>query len=288
MTTCRRAFVLAVMLASVGCITFEEQTMSYEHDPEHDRLRVHTTYIGVFGDGLFSESDEMPANELTPEEKDELLAAARGQQIYFFDNLDRVIDLVELRGQLAMPAPPFAASADRAVADAKRAVWNSLLANATISNGPFYLDSRGRLCAVQRMTIVNLSSVVKAVNRALRLQAAALADEDPEWSREAVAVSEWLVFEGNRFTVRYPRDNGHSSFAFPGALGPGASVVTRVFGDFDARRVTVSNRVEGRFVPNAIGFVRQHIGLELKFDAVLDADRFFSQGHAPGRPRRQR
>ena len=36
------------------------------------------------------------------------------------------------------------------------------------------------------MTVINLASVVKNLNRALRLQAEALAADDPEWSRDAV------------------------------------------------------------------------------------------------------
>jgi hypothetical protein len=145
----------------------------------------------------------------------------------------------------------------------------------TITNGPFFQDQSGRLCAVQHVTIVNLTETLKLLNVGLTWYAAALAEEDPLWSAQAATIREWLAFDGNLFTVRYPRE-GESPLLFPNPpLDAGNLIKTQRFGAVDAKRVTVNERVEGRYIPNAVAFVKARFGLSAEFDPQQDADSFF-------------
>jgi hypothetical protein len=273
-----RAFILIASLAATtaACITFEEQTMSYHHDVAGDRLLIYTTYSGIYGDERFGASAEDPGT-LTPDEEEDLLSVVAGRRIYFFDSWTRVIDLDELGRQLSAPAKVPVSTLDRAANEAKRTLWATLVANVTISNGPLYLDRRGRLAGVQRVTIVNLRATITTINRALHAYALSLAMEDPEWSERASTIGQWLAFDGNEFTLRYPRDGETGNpFSLPGLAPPDQPIITRIYGTPDGTRVTVTAPVAGRYIPNAVTFIEKRVGLESQFDPEIDAAMFFA------------
>ena len=195
--------IVAVAVLSSACITFQEQTIAYRHDVERDRLLIHTTYVGIHGDGRFGWSEDDPEG-LTVEEQEELASAALGQQLFVFDNWTRVLDMDEIRGQLARPARSFGSELDRSADKAKRELWNTLIENVTMSGGPFYLDRANRLCAVQRVTVTNLSGVIRALNALWQPYVRSVAVEDPDWASRAITVEPVLAFTGNQLTMRYP------------------------------------------------------------------------------------
>jgi hypothetical protein len=274
----RSLAISIVALMSSACITFQEQSISYRYDVDSDRLLVHSIYAGIYGDGLFGSPEEDDPYGLTGDEEDELVWAASGQQMFFFDNWSQVLDLDEARRQLANPAGAVVSQRDRAADQARRELLRALADNVTMSKGPFYLDSAGRLCAVQRMTVRNLSAVIKVLNASWQPYVRSVAVEDPDWASRAITIDSVLAFTGNQLVVRYPgwaEDPG----TIPGDVSRvfnEAGIVTLVVGRPDAARVTVTRTMETRYLPNAVGFVRQRFGIATRFDPALDAARFFT------------
>jgi len=275
----RSLSITSIALMSVACITFQEQSISYRHDVERDRLLVHSTYVGIYGDGLFGLPEEDDPYGLTREEQDELTLVASGQQMYFFDNWNQVLDLDDVRRQLANPPGTFVSQRERAADQARRELLKVLADNVTMSKGPFYLDSAARLCAVQRMTVTNLTAVIKVLNASWQPYVRSVAVEDPDWASRAITLETVLAFAGNQLVVRYP---GHTED--PGLMPADVSrvfneagIVTLVVGRPDAARVTVTKTVEAGYVPNAVGFVRHRFGIATHFDPALDAERFFTE-----------
>ena len=274
----RSLAISIVALISGGCITFQEQSISYAHDVESDRLLVHSTYVGIYGDGLFGSYEGDDPYGLTFEEQNELTLAASGQQMYFFDNWIQVLDLNEVRRQLADPPGAFVSRRDRAADQARRELLKVVIDNVTISKGPFYLDSADRLCAVQRMTVTNLSAVIKVLNASWRPYVRSVAAQDPDWASRAITIESVLAFTGNQLTVRYPgytEDPGIKPEDVSRVFND-AGIVTLVVGRSDAERVTVTKTIERGYLPNAVGFVRQRFGIATEFDPALDAERFFA------------
>ena len=278
MSCLRSLSIVAVAVLSAACITFQEQTISYRHDVEHDRLLVHSTYVGIHGDGRFGAFEDDDPDGLTVEEQDELASAALGQQLYFFDNWIRVLDMEDVGRQLARPSRSWAAELDRIADKARREWWRVLVENVTISGGPFYLDPANRLCAVQRVTVTNLSAVVGAFNASWRPFVRSVAVEDPDWASRAITIEAVMAFTGNQLTIRYPSDTGENESSLGDVVRAfkEGGIMTLVVGRPSSSRVTITKSVESGYLPNAVGFVRQRLGIAKKFDPVVDADRFLS------------
>jgi len=274
----RSLSIATVAVMSTACITFQEQTISYRHDMESDRLLIYSTYVGIHGDGHFGWSDDDDPGGLTLEEQDELTSAALGQQLYLFDNWIPVLDMEEVRRQLRSPAGSFVSELDRLADKARRELWNVLVDNVTISGGPFYLDPANRLCAVQRVTVTNLSAVVSALNASWQPYVRSVAVDDPDWASRAVTIEPVLTFTGNRLTIRYPGYADEHETSLGGVVGVlnTGGIVTLVVGRSETSRVTITKTVETDYLPNAVGFVRQRVGITKAFDPGLDADRFFA------------
>lgn len=275
-----RSLIIIVVVAamSAACITFQEQTISYRHDVERDQLLIHSTYVGIYGDGRFGGYEDDAPGVLTVEEQDELASAALGQKLYFFDNWSLVLDMDEVRRQLQKPTGSFGSELDRIADKAKRELWNTLIENVTMSGGPFYLDRANRLCAVQRVTVTNLSGVIRALNALWQPYVRSVAVEDPDWASRAITIEPVLTFTGNQLTIRYPGYAGEDETT-PGGVVRAFNVggiVTLVVGRPDASRVTITKTVETDYLPNAVGFVQQRVGIARDFNPVVDADRFFS------------
>jgi hypothetical protein len=272
-----------ICLLSSGCIQFERQLLTYRHDPGSDTLRVYQRYVGVFADGttvgtlLSGESSSLGAprhrEELNADEQKQLLDAFTGQQTYTFSSW-LSIDFAEFRTEktwLPHDAAPV------------------LLANLHVSNGPFYLDAEGRLCAVQRITVTHISKVLAALEAAVRSDLAK--DMGPRSSeqyaldlRVAADPSPLVALEGNRVTLRRPQlredfdSDDYDHIVHAGVhVAFADDVVTFAFGRTDTYQefFAVLPDAGVTYVGNAVAFVREQFGIAERFDAQADAARFF-------------
>lgn len=277
-TTLKSSVFLAVIAFSAGCITFEQQTVSYLHDATRDRLLVHIIHSGIHGDAR--------PTDLTEAEQADLLEAVQGRQVYLFDNWLPVVDLDALCIDLADPVNLHVSEAAQEAEIALRD-WRALLAvNIQISNGPFYVDGAGHLSAVQHVTVSNVRALVQSGNRVWRQQAEArLIDEpdEPEWM-VAASIAEPVQLNGNQLVFRYPAEGelpGERRWLDAGVLNVVNGVATLTLGSPAAPRVTFATHPKHSYQPTAVEFVRQRFGLAERFDSKADADAFFSGARVP-------
>jgi len=269
-TPLKSAMFVAVVALSAGCISFDQQTVSYQHDAAHDRLRVQIVYSGIYGDTL--------ATRLTAAEETDLLEVVQGRQVYLFDGWLPIVDLDELCIEPGEPVSPHASEASRRAEFALRD-WRALLAvNTQISNGPFYVDVAGRLSAVQHITISNVRALVEAGNRTWRQQAEARLMDAPEWT-VAASIAEPVQLDRNQLILRYPAEDelpGERRWLDAGILSVVDAVATLTLGSPAAPRVAFVTPSANHYQPNAVEFVRYRVGLAAHFDPRADADSFFS------------
>lgn len=268
-TPLKSAMCLAVAALSAGCITFDQQTVSYEHDAAGDRLRVHILYAGIHG--------EARATGLSEAEQADLLEVGAGRQIYLFEKWLPLVDLDALCLAMAEPVDPLASEAARQAEIALRDWWTLLAANVQISNGPFYIDGAGHLSAVQHVTISNVRALVMSGNRVWRLQAEARLMDEPEWTI-AAGIAEPVELNGNQLILRYPAVDevpGERRWLDAGILNIADGVVTLTLGSPAAPRVAFVTPSANQYLPNAVEFVRQRFGLAAQFDPGADMDTFF-------------
>jgi hypothetical protein len=269
---------LAIAALSMGCVTFEQQTVSYQHDEAGDRLLVHIVYSGIHGDSAFTPTVRLPAMDLTGAEKADLVEVVRGSQVYLFDNWLPIVDLDALCVVLGEPIDPYASEAARSAGVALRDWWTLLAANVEISNGPFYINGTGRLSAVQHITISHLSAVVTSANRAWSQQAETWLSSEPEWE-VAARIVQPAQLNGNQLVLRYPAGDeptGERRWLDAGVLSIVDGIATLTLGSPTTPRVTFVTPLANHYVPNAVGFVRQRFGLLEHFDPKADADVFFA------------
>ena len=281
----RRALlaVLASCVVSSGCLTFQEQTITYVHDARANRLYLHETYSGIFS--ARTTPCDPPGDELCAPEQVDLIGVWQGAWTFFFDNmLGANLELMKL--ELASPPSGYGTDAERAHETALREMFRSVVANVRISNGPFYLDDRRRLSAVQRVTVDHVADVLKAVNRVM-LTALLVDPESPDYPlglRAAAADLTFVSLDGQRFTLRTPASRPRSEAARSKRwLEAGGGTVKVVdgfevwtFGRPGSRCESITLPVAGWYQPNAVSFVRDQFGIALKFDRDDDADFFFS------------
>ena len=67
-----RLCLLGLLFLAVGCLQFEEQTMSYRYVRESDELRIFQDYRGIFGSGRAIFLNEGEADRTLPENPAEL------------------------------------------------------------------------------------------------------------------------------------------------------------------------------------------------------------------------
>jgi len=279
-TQLNSAIILAVAAFSAGCISFDQQTVSYQHDTARDQLRVHIVYAGIHGDTALTPGVRPGATGLTEAQQADLLDVVHGRQIYLFDNWPPIVDLDALCNELAEPMTSDVSDEVRVAEVALRDWWTLLAANVQISNGPFYIDGTGRLSAVQRIVISNLGAVVKSANRAWARQAEAWLLDAPEWEW-AARIGEPFRITGNQLILRYPAGDespGERRWLDGGILNIVGGMATLTLGSPEAPRVTFVTPSADYYQPNAVEFVRQRFGLAAHFDPRVDADSFFSGG----------
>ena len=274
------AILLAVAAFSASCISFDQQTVSYQHDTARDQLRVHIVYSGIRGGTASTPAMRTRATGLTEAEQMDLLDVVRGRQIYLFDSWPPIVDLDALCNELAEPMTADVSDAVRLAEIALRDWWTMLTTNVQISNGPFYLDGAGRLSAVQRIVISNPGAVVKSANRAWARQADAWLLDAPEWEW-AARIDEPFRIMGNQLILRYPAGDespGERRWLDGGILNIVDGMATLTLGSPAAPRVTFVTPSAGNYQPNAVEFVRQRFGLAEHFDPKADADSFLGGG----------
>jgi hypothetical protein len=269
---------LAVVAFSAGCISFEQQTVSYQHDAARDRLLVHIVHSGIHGDAR--------PKGLTEAEQADLLEAVQGRQVYLFDSWLPIVDLDALCIDLAEPVNPHVSEAAQQAEIALRD-WRALLAvNIQISNGPFYVDGAGHLSAVQHITVSNVRALVQSGNRVWRQQAEARLigePDEPEWMM-AASIADPVQLNGNQLVLRYLADGelpGERRWLDAGVLNVLDGVATLTLGSPAAPRVTFATSPKHSYQPSAVEFVRHRFGLAERFDPRADADAFFAGARAP-------
>jgi hypothetical protein len=199
----RSKIALAALLTVVlsGCLEFEQQRLSFRHDPATDTLYIFQDYQGIFG-------AEDPAR-LTEAEKEQMASVLKEERTFFFANW-----LAEFNRKLFLEkqqAPKGELETDAAAEGALRAVLDLALANVKVENVGFYLDGKGRLCGAQRVTVRNVSKVVAALNRWLPFvlrQEGNKFDKQKEERRALYAFADSgqdvLRLDGNRIEIRWP------------------------------------------------------------------------------------
>lgn len=200
----------SLLLAITACINFESQSVSFRHLPDKDTLLIFQQYNGITGS---------KAEGISDEEILQLDSVVNRARTFFFSNWileydrDEAIKRMEALGK---PADPDDRVADPALRERLRAFNKLLVDNITIHNGPFFLDSQGKLCAIQKVTVQNLSKILAAANRSIRdavlveLNAEgfdSLSGESKHLLRQFSAGDQpFIQFEGNRLTFRWPMD----------------------------------------------------------------------------------
>ena len=290
----KRVFIIvAAALALVGCIEFERQTLSYEHDAKTDTLRLHNTYHGVYG------ADDV--TQLSQEERDQLASVMRGSRTFFFNNWIAEINVERLKETLADEAAPKGNSLEEAARRATTNLVTLLIANVRIENGKFFLNDQGQPCGTQRVTLRNVSKVIEVgnalVRRALEVE---LKKQDNAADREhinaALARPEpFISLTGQQFRVRFPLaredfdktgDNEPKVKQFinefiraGGTLSHERGEIHVRFGRVDSARETVTLPMPGKesYRANALNHIRDTYGLVKDFSPKQDADAFLGQ-----------
>ena len=198
-------------IAITACIEFESQSVSFRHLPDKDTLLIIQQYNGICGG---NKKEGLSKDEIG--QLDTLMTSA---QTFFFSNwllqYDRE-ESIKIIQRLSKPAEPDDRLNDPAARERLR-VFNKLLVdNITILNGQFYLDQKGKLCGIQKITIANISKILAAANNSIRdLILSELADgvdgfsefsdETRHLLRQAAGGNQsFLQIEGNRLTFRWP------------------------------------------------------------------------------------
>ncbi len=163
------ALLLALLAALCGCIDFERETVTYQHDQAGDRLLLLAVYEGIHGAN---------GEQLADEEIKQLKEAFEQKRVFFWSNwlfsynpkdIDEELD--NIRKRLADPEQT------KDLTPEAKAAWTEVLAagqkvreNIRTENGRFYLNAEGKLCGYQTMEVTRFSEVVKLTNRIASLQ----------------------------------------------------------------------------------------------------------------------
>lgn len=289
--------VLAVALA--GCIEFDRQTVTYEHDAKADTLLIHQIYHGLHG------SDDV--TQLSEKEREQLGSVMKGQRTFFFANWIFELNVESFKEALASSATPETNSLKEAQ---RRAMTNLLalaVANVRVENGKFFLNDKGQPCGTQRVTIRNVSQLLAAGNAAIRKAwEVELKDKTAVEERELINASlarpePFVTLAGQRLQVRFPLfkaayDKSVTEDDYVkrliaefvrqgGVLSHEKGEVNLRFGRPDATResVTLPMAASKGFQSNALAHLRDTYGLAKDFDAKKDTEAFLRAKTPPAK-----
>ncbi len=202
MVISRWALALSVvsLLALIGCLDFDEQTVYMEHDQENDRLLVIINYRGFYSD-----------KEDVAQARSQLDDAVRDQTVAFFANWPWAFPLREMRDNLA----DLEAEGTQHLSVEMRHALLGLLDRIRLLNGGFYMDAAGRICGAQVLVIESAAQFVELannlVNAAILENAEQFESGDPDqmaWGRSLLEFArrghQWIELDGHSLLVSGP------------------------------------------------------------------------------------
>ena len=280
---------LALAIALTGCIEFERQTVTYEHDAKADTLLIHQTYHGIYG------ADDV--TQLSEKEREQLADVMKGQRTFFFSNWILELNVGSWKETLVAEVVPKTNSLEEAFRRAETNLLTLLITNVRIENGKFYPNEKGQPCGTQRVTIRNVSKVLAAGNALMRRglevemkgkQTAA----ERELLNASLARSEpFFTLTGQQIRLRYPMsreqfdkdsrdDKGAERFVAEfvkagGAVSHENGEVHLRFGRTDSTRETTTLPMIGKgYQANAVAHIRDTYGMAKDFDPKKDMEEF--------------
>jgi hypothetical protein len=280
--------LLALLLTLTGCIEFERQTVTYEHDAKADTLRIHQTYHGIYG------ADDV--TQLSEKEREQLADVMKGQRTFFFANWIFELNLQRLKETVVESRVPETNSLKEAQRRATTNMLALLVANARIENGKFYLNEQGQPCGTQRVTIRNVSKLLEAGNATIRKSLEVeLKDNDNAAERELINASlarpePFLTLTGQQIRVRAPLSKAEfdkigaddtnmgrviAEFVRAGgAMSHEKGEIHLRFGRTDAPRESLTLPMTGKvsYRPNALAHIRDTYILAKDFDPKKDLE----------------
>lgn len=282
--------LLLVFTALTGCIEFERQTVTYEHDALADTLRVHQTYHGIYG------ADDV--TQVSEKEREQLADVMKGQRTFFFSNWIFELNVESLKDALAGSGTPETNSLKEAYRRATTNLLTQLIANVRVENGKFYLNEKGQPCGTQRVTIRNVSKLLASGNEAIRkVWEVELKDKPTAEERELINASlarpePFITLTGQQIRIRspFPKSEFDKIGADDEKLRHLIAEFTRVggsmshekgeihlrFGRTDVTRETVTLPMAGKesYRANALTHIRDTFSLAKDFDPKKDAEDF--------------
>ncbi|MFA6544416.1 MAG: hypothetical protein WCS99_08320 [Limisphaerales bacterium] len=282
--------LLALGFALTGCIEFERQTVTYEHDAKADTLHIHQTYHGLYG------ADDV--TQLSEQEREQLASVMKGQRTFFFANWIFELNKEGFEKGIIEAADPKNEPLEEAFRRAQTNLLTLFIANVRVENGKFYLGEKGRPCGTQRVTLRNVSKILGAGNelmrRGLELE---IKSKESAAERELIHASltrpgPFFTLTGQQLRFRFPLSKAefdkstdsdeklrHFIAEFVrqgGAMSHENGEIHLRFGRTDATRETVTLPMAGKesYRDNALAHIRDTYGLTKDFDPKKDMEEF--------------
>ncbi len=303
MKTCWSLALAAALLPWMACLDFESQSLTYRYFAASDVMVIFQNYEGVHGT---SQADGLDATE-----RDQLASVFEGPRTFFFSNWILEYNAPQVRQRLAELRNDAQSAPE--VRKATMALLELLLENVTIQSGPFYLNADGKTSGIQRVTVRRFAKILAAANAALRAELLARPAKDGEdvfqqgLRRHARAHADFIIQKGQRIEAHLPAGwdtiwvtlHGEDSSilkAVPKMLEGGFEFALRhnqlvlaagaVEGNATTLRMT---NAEGKYRPNAAGYLEEKHGLKRTFDVARAQREFFEEssrqfGKAPSKP----
>ena len=281
---------LALAFALTGCIEFERQTVTYEHDAKSDTLYIHQTYHGIYG------ADDV--TQLSTQEREQLADVMKGQRTFFFANWIFELNVERFKEVLTGAVDPQTNSLEEAYRRAKTNLLVLLVANVRVENGKFYLTEKCQPCGTQRVTLRNVSKLLAAGNALMRKALEVeMKEKKTAAERELINASlarpePFFTLTGQLIRFRFPLstadfeklDEGEEKlrhFFAEFARGGGAMSHEKGelhvrFGRADSTRETVTLPMAGKEGNrgNALSHIRDTFGLAKDYDPKKDMEDF--------------
>ena len=280
---------LALALALTGCIEFERQTVTYEHDAKADTLRIHQTYHGLYG------ADDV--TQLSEKEREQLADVMKGQRTFFFSNWILELNVESWKETLTAEVIPKTNSLEEAFRRAETNLLTLLIANVRIENGKFYLNEKGQPCGTQRVTIRNVSKILEVGNALMRrgveveMKGKQTAAERELLNASLARPEPFFSLTGQQIHYRFPlskaefekksEDKSAERFTADfvkagGSVSHQDGEVRVRFGRTEAAResLTLPMTTEKPYQPNALTHIRDTYSLAKDFDPSKDMEDF--------------
>jgi hypothetical protein len=204
--------LLALVGLASGCVDFDRETVLYRYQAAKDELRLVLIYEGIHG------QDEL---DLTEKEVGELQKAMTEKQAFFFSNWlfsysSSMMNgnIAELEAQLAGKSNPVTTTEWRAENARLLPLMKAFQQAITVTNGEFFHNGRGELCAYQIITISQASVWLRTINQMISHQLNTTSQEelakrfDDDSQKRLIAAGkdgyEFLRLDGNRLLGSFP------------------------------------------------------------------------------------